>query len=90
MFPQVHLSALLDHKVKGQDWRIAFRHINGKSVDYVLCDKATLQPVYAIELDDYTHEPRTRYKSYFDALLWGMLIAERWRSTDEVRVVCVS
>lgn len=42
VFPQVHLSALLDHKVKGQDWRIAFRHINGKSVDYVLCDKATL------------------------------------------------
>ena len=35
-------------------------------------------------------ETRTRYKSYFDALLWGMLIAERWRSTDEVRVVCVS
>ena len=60
MFPQVHLSALLDHKVKGQDWRIAFRHINGKSVDYVLCDKATLQPVYAIELDDYTHERRDR------------------------------
>lgn len=60
VFPQVHLSALLDHKVKGQDWRIAFRHINGKSVDYVLCDKATLQPVYAIELDDYTHERRDR------------------------------
>lgn len=60
VFPQVHLSALLDHRVKGQDWRIAFRHINGKSVDYVLCDKASLRPVYAIELDDITHEKRDR------------------------------
>lgn len=55
VFPQVHLSALLDHRVKGQDWRIAFRHINGKSVDFVLCDKITLQPAYALELDDFTH-----------------------------------
>jgi len=62
VFPQVHLSALLDHRVKGQDWRIAFRHINGKSVDYVLCDKATLRPVYAIELDDATHSQRDRIK----------------------------
>lgn len=60
VFPQVHLSALLNHRVKGQDWKIAFRHINGKSVDYVLCDKLTLQPVYALELDDYTHDRRDR------------------------------
>lgn len=60
VFPQVHLSALFDHRVKGQDWRIAFRHINGKSVDFVLCDKVTLQPVYAIELDDSTHNRRDR------------------------------
>lgn len=55
VFPQVHLSSLLSHEVNGQDWGIAFRHINGKSVDFVLCDKITLQPAYAIELDDYTH-----------------------------------
>lgn len=24
-------------------------------VDYVLCDKQILKPVYAVELDDYTH-----------------------------------
>ena len=60
VFPQVHLSALLDHRVKGQDWRIAFRHINGKSVDFVLCEKITLQPVYALELDDFTHNRRDR------------------------------
>jgi very-short-patch-repair endonuclease len=62
VFPQVHLSALLDHKVKGQDWRFAFRHINGKSVDFVLCDKETLRPAYAIELDDLTHEQADRRK----------------------------
>lgn len=60
VFPQVHLSALLDHRVKGQEWRIAFRHINGKSVDYVLCDKITLKPAYALELDDFTHDRRDR------------------------------
>lgn len=60
VFPQVHLSALLDHRVKGQDWKIAFRHINGKSVDFVLCDKITLRPTYALELDDYTHDRRDR------------------------------
>jgi len=62
VFPQVHLSALLDHRVKGQDWKFAFRHINGKSVDFVLCDKETLRPTYAIELDDLTHEQSDRRK----------------------------
>jgi len=60
IFPQAHLSAILDEKVKGQDWKAAFRHINGKSVDYVLCDKQTLRPVYAVELDDYTHNYSNR------------------------------
>jgi len=60
VFPQVHLSALLDHRVKGQEWKYAFSHINGKSVDYVLCDKSTLRPVYAIELDDFTHNRSDR------------------------------
>lgn len=60
IFPQAHLSAILDHKVPGQNWKGAFRHINGKSVDYVLCDKQTLKPVYAVELDDYTHQYSNR------------------------------
>lgn len=60
VFPQVHLSSILDHRVKGQEWKYAFSHINGKSVDYVLCDKETLKPAYAIELDDYTHDRADR------------------------------
>jgi hypothetical protein len=62
VFPQVHLSAILDHRVKGQEWKYAFKHINGKSVDYVLCSRATLEPTYAIELDDYTHDKPDRHE----------------------------
>jgi hypothetical protein len=60
VFPQVHLSAILDEKIKGQSWKAAFRHINGKSVDFVLCDKENLKPTYAVELDDNSHERSDR------------------------------
>lgn len=60
IIPQVHLSALLNHKVKGQNWKAAFRHINGKSVDYVLLSKETMRPICAIELDDSTHNYKNR------------------------------
>ncbi len=57
IFPQVHLPAFLDHKIKnGQYWQGAFRHIDEKSVDFVLCDKQNLSPKLAIELDDWSHE----------------------------------
>ncbi|HUB93952.1 MAG TPA: DUF2726 domain-containing protein [Verrucomicrobiae bacterium] len=55
VFPQVHLSTILDHKIEGQDWRAAFRRINGKSVDFVICDKAYIKPLVAIELDSNSH-----------------------------------
>jgi len=61
IFPQMHLSGFLNHKVaNGQPWQYAFSHINSKSVDYLLCDKTTLRPTYAIELDDYTHDKADR------------------------------
>lgn len=56
IFAQVHLPTLVDHRVVGQNWRGAFRHISEKSVDFVLCDKAYISPKLAIELDDKTHE----------------------------------
>jgi hypothetical protein len=52
VFPQVHLSTILNHKVKGQNWQHALHYINQKSVDYVICDKASRRPLLAIELDD--------------------------------------
>ena len=60
VIPQVHLSALLNHKVKGQNWKAAFRHINGKSVDFVLISKETNKTICAIELDDSTHKYKNR------------------------------
>lgn len=60
IFAQVHLPTILNHKVDGQSWRGAFRHIDEKSVDFVLCDPINLKPLLAIELDDRSHneEPR--------------------------------
>lgn len=61
IFPQVHLSAVLDEtKVKGQNWKAAFIHINGKSVDFVVCDRANARPLLAIELDDFSHDAEDR------------------------------
>jgi len=56
IFAQVHLPTIVDHAVRGQNWRAALAHINRKSVDFVLCDKAYLSPKLAIELDDKSHE----------------------------------
>ena len=56
IFAQVHLPTLLDHTIRGQNWRAALAHINRKSVDFVLCDKAYISPKLAIELDDKSHE----------------------------------
>lgn len=60
VFPQIHLCNILDNKVIGQNWKAAFRHINEKSIDFVICDKAYIKPLLAIELDDRTHEREDR------------------------------
>lgn len=56
VFPQVKLDKFLDEHAKGQKWTAALRHINQKSVDFLLCDKIYLNPKLAIELDDSSHE----------------------------------
>ncbi len=55
VFPQVHLPTIVDHKIARQNWQRALWHINSKSVDFVLCDKAYIAPKLAIELDDRSH-----------------------------------
>lgn len=60
IFPQIHLTALAKNETKGKYYRLGYQRINRRSVDYVLCDKATLKPVYAIELDDRTHDSPKR------------------------------
>ncbi len=56
VFPQIHLPSIVGHKIKGQSWFGAFRHISEKSVDFTLCDKKSLQLAMVIELDDPSHE----------------------------------
>lgn len=56
LFPQIHLPALFEHRLKGQTWWAAYQHINRKSVDYVICSIDELKPIVAIELDDWSHE----------------------------------
>jgi very-short-patch-repair endonuclease len=60
IFPQVHFSAFLDEYINGKYRYGAFWHINGKSVDFLLCTKERLSPVLAIELDDWSHEREDR------------------------------
>lgn len=60
IIPQAHLSAFIDHHVKGQNWKAAFRVINGKSVDFLLVEKTTLKPITAVELDDWSHKREDR------------------------------
>src|SRR5476651_2690832 len=60
IFPQVHLTSLLDEKKVRQNWNAARSHINRKSVDFVVCDKTYTRPLLAIELDDYSHDAEER------------------------------
>ena len=60
IFPQIHLDAIFNERVRGQGWRGAFRHINGKSVDFILCNKSDLRIALAIELDDSSHQRADR------------------------------
>lgn len=63
--PQAHLSVFIDNKVVGQSWQAALRHINQKSVDFLVCDTVYLNPLLAIELDDSSHEfPERRERDH--------------------------
>lgn len=58
--PQAHLSMIFNHTVYGQNWRGAFSVINGKSIDFLIIDRGTFQPLLGIELDDSSHERHNR------------------------------
>lgn len=54
-FPQIHLDAIVYPTNTRKDQLFAFRHINQKSLDFVACGKESMRPLFAIELDDKTH-----------------------------------
>lgn len=60
IFPQLHLSTLLEVKEDNNDLVGKFNWINKLYVDFVLFDKNTIQPLLVIELNDSTHFWNTR------------------------------
>jgi hypothetical protein len=62
IFPQIHLSNLFFHNVKGQNFKAAFKFINRLSVDFVLVDSRNFKTLMAIELDDSTHDEQERIR----------------------------
>ncbi len=61
--PQVGLSYLLNHKIRGQNWDAASKQLTGKVVDFVLLERESLRPICAIELDDASHNTADRQTS---------------------------
>ncbi len=55
VIPEVSLSSLLSHKVGTQDRYAAYKFIENKAVDFVLCNKRTLRPICAVKLEDGIH-----------------------------------
>ncbi len=57
IIPQVHLDELIKPSggVKKTTYLFSFRYINQKSVDFVICEKESMKPLIAIELDDSSH-----------------------------------
>ena len=71
LFPQIHLSALMTSKTTGKHYKSGYQRILRRSVDYVLCDKDSMKPIYAVELDDSTHDTAKRKDR--DSMVEGML-----------------
>ncbi|WP_231906999.1 DUF2726 domain-containing protein [Cupriavidus sp. D384] len=52
IFPQVAMSSFVQHKGKAQAARNLFAQ---KYVDYLVCERKTMRPLYVIELDGASH-----------------------------------
>jgi hypothetical protein len=62
IFAKVRVADII-HPARGQSrssWQKAFNRITGKHVDFVLCERGSLQVLAAIELDDSTHSTLER------------------------------
>ncbi|NCU34163.1 DUF2726 domain-containing protein [Candidatus Saccharibacteria bacterium] len=99
IFPQIQLSSLLNHKIKGQNWQAALSRVQRKTVDFVLAEKTTMQTAYAIELDDRTHDrtDRVNRDSFVNQALNGSRIPlvrlrniNRMTDSDIIEVIKLS
>ncbi|ATQ70727.1 hypothetical protein CQW49_22330 (plasmid) [Methylosinus trichosporium OB3b] len=74
VFAQVRLAELVDVdlRVRNSKRRAAMNKVFGKSIDFVICNSTTLEPVAAIELDDRTHAlPHRRERDIFVDAVFG-------------------
>lgn len=60
IFPKVRLADLIEVDNKLTLDRSAFYKISSKHVDYVICEKNTLNVICVVELDDFYHEREDR------------------------------
>ena len=71
LFPQVSLGNLVDVEKGTRPYQTHRNRVDRKSLDFVLCDRSTLSPVLAIELDDSSHdrEDRQERDAFVDRVL---------------------
>jgi hypothetical protein len=56
VFSKVRLADIFSPAVSGKHYMAAFNKISSKHVDFLVCSKKTTKPLYAIELDDKSHQ----------------------------------
>lgn len=91
VIPNVNLASLLSHKVGMQDRYAAYRFIDNKTVDFVLCNKNTLRPICVVKLEDGVQndlkepgsDPRDMEKFFRSAHIPFIFLAKTQRLTEE-------
>ena len=91
VIPNVNLASLLSHKVGMQDRYAAYRFIDNKTVDFVLCNKTTLRPICVVKLEDGVQndlkepgsDPRDMEKFFRSAHIPFIFLAKTQRLTEE-------
>jgi very-short-patch-repair endonuclease len=88
IFPQVAMSAFVQHKGRTQAARNLFAQ---KYVDYIVCDRETMRPLYVIELDGTSHgsaKAQKRDKQKNDVLASAGIPIMRYTSKDvDLRII---
>ncbi|WP_454744133.1 DUF2726 domain-containing protein [Cupriavidus necator] len=82
VFPQVAMSAFVQHSGKSQAARNLFAQ---KYVDYLICERKTMRPLYVIELDGASHgsaNAQRRDKQKNDVLESAGIPIMRYTSKD--------
>nr|WP_116310319.1 DUF2726 domain-containing protein [Cupriavidus taiwanensis] len=82
VFPQVAMSAFVEHKGRSQAARNLFAQ---KYVDYLVCERQTMRPLYVIELDGGSHSSaraQKRDKQKNDVLASAGIPIMRYKSKD--------